>query len=54
MSYSYPYGGVTGLITFLSCFQCIPTQIDDGTGLYRINFMDNGDVSLEDLTDSSN
>lgn len=49
--YSYPYGGITGLIVFISSFNCKPTIIDDGTSLYKINFMQNGDFSIVDLTD---
>jgi len=49
--YSYPYGGITGLIIFIKAFKCIPTRIDDGTSLYGIDFLDNGDFSITDLND---
>ncbi|MFY7732948.1 MAG: hypothetical protein ACOVSR_05655 [Bacteroidia bacterium] len=51
LPYSYPYGGITGLIVFISSFNCKPTIIDDGTSLYKINFMPNGDFSIIDLND---
>ena len=53
LPYSYPYGGITGLIVFISSFNCKPTIIDDGTSLYKINFMSNGDFSIIDLNDSN-
>lgn len=51
LPYSYPYGGITGLIVFISSFNCNPTIIDDGTSLYKINFMTTGDFSIIDLND---
>jgi hypothetical protein len=33
-AYSYPYGGINGLIFFIESFNCIPKQYDDGTGVY--------------------
>lgn len=33
--YSYPYGGINGLIVFIESFKCIPKQYDDGTGVYN-------------------
>ncbi len=47
--FSYPYGGITGLVTFVASFNCIPTIIDDGTSLYEINFLKNGDFSITEL-----
>lgn len=47
--YSYPYGGITGLIVFIKAFNCIPTLIDDGTSLYSIDFLENGDFTITDL-----
>lgn len=41
-SYSYPYGGIEGLIMFISSFGCHPTIVDDGTGVYKINNKDFG------------
>ena len=49
--YSYPYGGITGLVTFVNSFECKPTKIDDGTSLYEIQFLKNGDFSITDLED---
>lgn len=33
--YSYPYGGIKGLIAFLESFNCNPKLYDDGTGVYN-------------------
>ena len=49
--YSYPYGGITGLVTFVASFNCTPTIIDDGTSLYEITFLKSGDFSITDLED---
>jgi hypothetical protein len=49
--YSYPYGGITGLITFINSFECKPIKIDDGTSLYEIEFLKSGDFSITDLED---
>jgi hypothetical protein len=51
LPFSYPYGGITGLITFISSFNCQPTIIDDGTSLYQITFKENGDFAILDLND---
>lgn len=34
-AYSYPYGGINGLIVFLESFNCNPKIYDDGTGIYN-------------------
>ena len=47
--WGYPYGGITGLITFVNSFFCKPTIIDDGTSLYSIVFDEVGDFSITDL-----
>lgn len=49
----YPYGGITGLITFVNSFNCKPTKIDDGTSVYEITFMADGDFSITDLNDTA-
>jgi hypothetical protein len=49
--YSYPYGGISGLVTFVDSFDCRPVKIDDGTGLYEIDFLANGDFSITDTED---
>ena len=49
--YSYPYGGITGLVTFIRSFDCYPVKIDDGTSVYQIDFLPNGDFSITDLLD---
>ena len=51
--YSYPYGGISGLVTFVNSFECKPTKIDDGTSLYEIQFLKNGDFSITDLEDEN-
>jgi len=51
LPWEYPYGGITGLIVFIRSFNCIPKLIDDGTSLYAIDFLDNGDFSITDLND---
>jgi len=33
--YSYPYGGIEGLITFIESFNSYPKLYDDGTGIYN-------------------
>jgi hypothetical protein len=48
--WSYPYGGIEGLLTFVRSFNCIPTQFDDGTGIYSVDFFDNGDYKSTDVT----
>jgi hypothetical protein len=50
--YSYPYGGIDGLVTFINSFECKPLIIDDGTSLYEIDFLESGDFSITDLEDS--
>ena len=49
--YSYPYGGITGLVTFVHSFKCLPTIIDDGTSVYKLEFLSNGDFSITDVED---
>ncbi len=49
--YSYPYGGITGLVTFVHSFKCLSTIIDDGTSVYKIEFLSSGDFSITDLED---
>jgi hypothetical protein len=34
-AYSYPYGGIGGLIAFVESFDCNPKLYDDGTGIYN-------------------
>ncbi|SHM14467.1 hypothetical protein [Flavobacterium chilense] len=34
-AYSYPYGGINGLIVFLESFNCNPKIYDDGIGVYN-------------------
>lgn len=48
--FGYPYGGIEGLVTFVGSFNCKPTIIDDGTGIYSIKLLENGDFVTTDLT----
>lgn len=48
----YPYGGMTGLIVFISSFNCRPSIINDGTSLYQISFKGNDDFVILDLNDT--
>lgn len=50
--YSYPYGGIDGLVVFVNSFDCKPIMIDDGTSLYEIEFLGNGDYSITDTENS--
>ncbi|ARV15896.1 hypothetical protein [Polaribacter sp. SA4-12] len=34
----YPYGGPSSLITFLRAFDCIATETDDGSGVYKVSW----------------
>jgi hypothetical protein len=34
----YPYGGPDSLITLIKSFDCLPTKVDDGGGLYEIKW----------------
>lgn len=45
-SYSYPYGGISGFITLIKSFGCLPTVTDDGTGIYNIKFDTDGNFEL--------
>jgi len=45
--WNYPYGGITGLSTFIKSFNCTPTVINDGEGVYQIIFLENGDLKLK-------
>jgi len=47
--YSYPYGGISGLITFIKSFDCHPAKTNDGTGIYEIHLLKNGDFDLTDI-----
>jgi hypothetical protein len=35
---NYPYGDASSLIVFLRAFNCITTEIDDGAGVYKVNW----------------
>lgn len=48
--WSYPYGGIDGLLTLVRAFNCKPTLFDDGTGVYTIELFDNGDYRSTDVT----
>ena len=44
--WAYPYGGITGLITFIKSFNCKPTFLNDGTGSYKVELLENGDFKI--------
>ena len=37
----YPYGDASSLIVFLRAFDCIATDIDDGSSVYKVNWKSN-------------
>ena len=43
----YPYGGPSSLIIFLRAFDCIATETDDGSGVYKVNWKSDFDFKLE-------
>jgi hypothetical protein len=47
--FGYPYGGVTGLIIFIDAFGCKPTKIDDGTGVYQIDWIGTDNFKLTEI-----
>jgi hypothetical protein len=49
--WGYPYGDVSGLVTFLRSFNCKSTTVDDGTGVYKVELLENGDFNLTDVSD---
>ena len=48
--WSYPYGGIDGFLILISSFNCKPTLFDDGTGVYTVELLDNGDYKSTDVT----
>lgn len=48
-TYSYPYGGILGLLTLVKHFHCLPTLVDDGAGLYKIELLPNGDFDVTEF-----
>ena len=49
--FGYPYGGITALMYFAKSFNCITTIINDGTGKYKIEFLENSAFNKIDLTE---
>ena len=49
----YPYGGIGGMTMFVNAFGCKATKIDDGGGIYKVNWIDEFNFKLEDITYSN-
>jgi hypothetical protein len=50
--FGYPYGGVEGLIIFIEAFGCKPTKIDDGTGVYQVDWITPDKFKLTEINES--
>jgi hypothetical protein len=44
---AYPYGSPSSLIIFLRAFDCIATETDDGSGVYKVSWKSDFDFKLE-------
>lgn len=51
--YSYPYGGIDGIVMFIKSFNCVPKIINDGTSVYEINFDNTDEFNITDLEDEN-
>ena len=47
----YPYGGPSSLIIFLRAFGCIATEIDEGSGVYKVNWSSDFKFQLKKESD---
>ncbi len=47
--YGYPYGGISAMVVLIKSFDCLPRTTDDGTGIYRIDFMKDGSFEINDV-----
>lgn len=45
----YPYGGITGLTMFLNSFACKASKIDDGGGIYKVNWISENSFKLNEI-----
>ena len=48
-AYDYPYGGITGLTMFLNSFDCKASKIDEGGGIYSVQWISDSDFSLNEI-----
>ena len=49
--YSYPHGGIDGIVSFIKSFNCVPKKFDEGTSIYKINFNEIEGFNITDLED---
>lgn len=47
---AYPYGGITGMAMFLRSFDLVATKIDEGGGVYLVNWLTESEFHLTDTT----
>jgi len=45
----YPYGGITGLIMFIKSFGFKATEIDEGGGVYQVNWNNETEFELKEM-----
>lgn len=50
----YPYGGITGLTMFLNSFDCKATKIDEGGGIYFVQWLSEGNFILNEIITPAN
>jgi hypothetical protein len=48
----YPYGGITGLTMFLKSFDFKATEIDEGGGVYRVQWTSETEFKLTEIKDT--
>lgn len=48
-AYGYPYGGFTGLTIFLNSFDCKATEIDEGGGIYLVEWISKNNFKLNEI-----
>ncbi|MEP0266867.1 hypothetical protein [Dokdonia sp.] len=54
-AYAYPYGGITGLTMLLNSFGFKVTEIDDGGGIYIVEWRNETEFELKEIkTNASN
>ena len=50
----YPYGGITGLTMFLKSFDFKATEIDEGGGVYKVNWKNETEFELKEIKKVTN
>ena len=50
----YPYGGITGLTMFLKSFDFKATEIDEGGGIYKVNWKNETEFELKEVKTVAN